>query len=211
MGSVVALLAFVTVLVAIHRCSKGSLAPRPARALMAGATVVGVMGALTAIPAPTTTTAAPEPRVLTTIAPRAQPSSSPDPVSSLAPTPSLVTLSAEPVATPAATQPVTLTSTRPTTAPPPTTAPRPTTTAPRPTTTAPRPTTSAPKPEGGVQSYPNCAALNRDYPHGVGRSGAVDLTNGVPKAVQPRFYVSDAMYAANTGRDRDQDGVACER
>jgi hypothetical protein len=70
-----------------------------------------------------------------------------------------------------------------------------------------------------VTAYKNCTALNRDYPHGVGRSGAHDKTStGKPVA---DFKVSASLYAANDGKaprkagerdlDRDNDGIACEK
>ena len=62
------------------------------------------------------------------------------------------------------------------------------------------PTTSA-------KSYANCTALRQDYPHGVGRPGARDHTSGRPDT---RFFVSAALYDANTKSDRDKDGIACE-
>lgn len=63
------------------------------------------------------------------------------------------------------------------------------------------------KPEqhsAGAHTYANCDAMHQDYPHGVGRPGAVD--NGGVKD----FYVSAALYNANIKSDRDKDGVACE-
>ena len=59
-----------------------------------------------------------------------------------------------------------------------------------------------------VVVYKNCAALNKVYPHGVGRPGARDHTSGKPDT---RFAVNKAVYRANTARDRDKDGIACER
>ena len=67
--------------------------------------------------------------------------------------------------------------------------------------------TPPPSPSG-VVVYPNCAALVVDYPHGVGRPGAHDHTSGTPDT---RFTVDRAGYDANTGRDGDNDGIACER
>ncbi|MGI8664436.1 MAG: excalibur calcium-binding domain-containing protein [Jatrophihabitans sp.] len=58
--------------------------------------------------------------------------------------------------------------------------------------------------------YPNCAALNAVYPHGVGRSGAHDHTASGKNPVLT-FIVSSAVYALNTGRDADKDGIACEK
>jgi len=48
------------------------------------------------------------------------------------------------------------------------------------------------------------------YPHGVGRKGARDHVSGTSRPVT-NFYVSTTIYNANTGRDRDKDGVACEK
>lgn len=55
--------------------------------------------------------------------------------------------------------------------------------------------------------YRNCSALRRDYPHGVGRVGAVDRG---PSPTVRTFFVSDTLYQANTESDADRDGVACE-
>lgn len=71
--------------------------------------------------------------------------------------------------------------------------------------------------EAAAKHYKSCAALQKDYPHGVGKSGAKDKTSGKPVTT---FKVSSALYAANDGRtastgeydlDRDNDGVACEK
>jgi hypothetical protein len=58
------------------------------------------------------------------------------------------------------------------------------------------------------QTFANCAAMNQVYPHGVGRAGAIDHTTGTPVM---DFLVNNALYAANTGRDGDSDGIACEK
>jgi hypothetical protein len=70
--------------------------------------------------------------------------------------------------------------------------------------------TTPPPPAPATKIYPNCAALNVDYPHGVGRTGAVDQVRGSTKPVTD-FTVDDAVYNANRGRDGDDDGVACEK
>jgi hypothetical protein len=62
-------------------------------------------------------------------------------------------------------------------------------------------------PATSAKSYANCTALRQDYPHGVGRPGARDHTSGKPDT---RFFVSAALYDANTKSDRDKDGIACE-
>lgn len=142
--------------------------------------------------------------------------------SSTAPRPAPATTTSNPAATTAAvpvtTAPAT-TAAAPTAATtrPPTTAPvapaKPATTtattAVRATTTAPAPVrTTAAEPE--AKRYANCTALNADYPHGVGRNGAVDKVSGSGKPVTT-FTRNDALYAANTSSDRDGDGIACEK
>jgi hypothetical protein len=60
-----------------------------------------------------------------------------------------------------------------------------------------------------AKTFKNCTALNKKYPHGVGRSKAVrDHTSGVPVT---NFKVSKALYKANKKSDRDKDGIACEK
>jgi hypothetical protein len=72
---------------------------------------------------------------------------------------------------------------------------------------------AAPKPK----SYKNCTALNRVYPHGVGRKTARDKTTGDRVTA---FKRSNRVYAYNDGKarrpgeydlDRDNDGIACEK
>jgi hypothetical protein len=51
--------------------------------------------------------------------------------------------------------------------------------------------------------------LNRVYRHGVGRVGARDRTkSGDPVR---NFKRSNLLYSQNKARDRDKDGVACEK
>jgi hypothetical protein len=71
-------------------------------------------------------------------------------------------------------------------------------------------TVGAPPSVGSVPTkrYRNCKALNRAYPHGVGRPGARDKTSGRPVTI---FRVSRSVYSQNTHLDRDRDGVACEK
>jgi Excalibur calcium-binding domain len=59
-----------------------------------------------------------------------------------------------------------------------------------------------------VIQYPNCKALNARYPHGVGRFGARDHTSGTPVT---NFRRSNRLYRQNKARDRDGDGIACEK
>lgn len=59
-----------------------------------------------------------------------------------------------------------------------------------------------------AKTYKNCAALNKVYPHGVGKPGARDKTSGKPVT---NFKKSTALYNANKKSDRDGDKIACEK
>lgn len=58
------------------------------------------------------------------------------------------------------------------------------------------------------KKFANCAALNGVYPGGVSKNSKVTNiggpTNYLP-VVQPKIY------KANSSKDRDKDGIACER
>ena len=60
--------------------------------------------------------------------------------------------------------------------------------------------------------FKNCTALNKVYPHGVGKAKAVDRTTG--KRVT-NFKRSTKIYKQamkhNRRLDRDKDGIACEK
>ncbi len=60
--------------------------------------------------------------------------------------------------------------------------------------------------------HDNCTNLNKKWPHGVGRRGAVDKTSG--ERVR-NFYKNTAAYNEadrhNGTLDRDNDGIACEK
>ena len=60
--------------------------------------------------------------------------------------------------------------------------------------------------------YKNCTAVNKKYPHGIGRAHAHDKTSGTPVTT---FARSDRLYrlalSYNAGLDRDKDGIACEK
>jgi hypothetical protein len=60
--------------------------------------------------------------------------------------------------------------------------------------------------------WKNCTAVNKRYPHGVGRNAAHDHTSGVPVT---NFKHSTKLYKTamhyNEGLDRDRDGIACEQ
>jgi hypothetical protein len=60
------------------------------------------------------------------------------------------------------------------------------------------------------RKYQNCTALNKVYPHGVGRKGARDRTTGIPPVTN--FALKVKVYKLNASRlDRDDDGIACEK
>lgn len=71
-------------------------------------------------------------------------------------------------------------------------------------------TASSPSVGASAKIYKNCTALNKVYPHGVGRKGAKDHVSGTSKRVT-NFKVSTAIYNANKKSDRDKDGIACEK
>ena len=59
-----------------------------------------------------------------------------------------------------------------------------------------------------TKKFSNCAALNRVYPGGVAKSSGVRNRGGRTN-LSPR--VSAKVYAENKSKDRDHDGIACER
>jgi hypothetical protein len=74
------------------------------------------------------------------------------------------------------------------------------------------PARTAPKQEDTSPEavYENCTELNGDYPHGVGLPGARDRTRSGTNPVTT-FKESTRLYNANSGKDRDNDGIACEK
>jgi hypothetical protein len=63
-----------------------------------------------------------------------------------------------------------------------------------------------------LYKFKNCTAMNKVYPHGVGKTTARDHTSGDPVTT---FKKSTALYKKivghRSGLDRDHDGIACER
>ena len=70
----------------------------------------------------------------------------------------------------------------------------------------------APAADGAVtaKAYANCTALNKVYPHGVGRKNAHDHVSGSTRPVT-NFRHSNKLYRLNKKSDRDGDKVACEK
>lgn len=59
--------------------------------------------------------------------------------------------------------------------------------------------------------FANCTALNKVYPHGVGKTGARDKVSGKTRPVT-KFKVDTRLYNAQKATlDRDKDGIACEK
>lgn len=68
--------------------------------------------------------------------------------------------------------------------------------------------TSTAKPLQSAKKYSNCKALNKVFPGGVAKSSKVKNKGGNTK-YKPK--VSAKLYEANKSKDRDKDGIACER
>ncbi len=58
-----------------------------------------------------------------------------------------------------------------------------------------------------AKKFKNCTELNKVYPGGVAKPGAVN--QGGATKNQPT--VNAALYKANIKSDRDKDGIACEK
>jgi hypothetical protein len=66
------------------------------------------------------------------------------------------------------------------------------------------PANAAPKP----RAYKNCTELNKVYKGGVAKNSKIRNKGGKTKY---KPTVSAKVYSLNTKRDRDKDGIACER
>jgi hypothetical protein len=66
----------------------------------------------------------------------------------------------------------------------------------------------APAPAPAAKTYANCTAMHVDYKGGVARPGAVDHRTSGHAQYAPVY--SQSLYDANSGSDRDGDGIACE-
>jgi hypothetical protein len=58
-----------------------------------------------------------------------------------------------------------------------------------------------------AKAFKNCTDLNKVYPGGVAKPGAINK-GGVTKK-EPKFDLG--LYNANKKSDRDGDGIACEK
>ena len=56
--------------------------------------------------------------------------------------------------------------------------------------------------------YKNCAALQKAYSYGVAKSASAAKS---ASGLTGKPFISAALYSANASKDRDHDGVACEK
>jgi hypothetical protein len=74
------------------------------------------------------------------------------------------------------------------------------------------PPTPAAVPTWAYQNHYGCTWLQRYYPSGVGRVGAVDRTNGTPVTAWRRDTAAyNRAMSFNRDLDGDRDGIACEQ
>ena len=66
---------------------------------------------------------------------------------------------------------------------------------------------SLPSANASTKAFKNCTELNRVYPGGVAKPGAVNMGGATKK--DPKY--DKFLYAANKKSDRDGDGIACEK
>ncbi|MBY9079692.1 excalibur calcium-binding domain-containing protein [Paenibacillus sp. HN-1] len=59
-----------------------------------------------------------------------------------------------------------------------------------------------------MKKYRNCSELNKVYKGGVARSASTKNVGGKTKY---KPFVSAKLYEMNSGKDRDKDGIACEK
>jgi hypothetical protein len=69
-------------------------------------------------------------------------------------------------------------------------------------------TTSYSSPSLNSKKFANCTALNEVHPGGVAKNSKVTNTGGVTNYLPE---VKPKIYKANASKDRDKDGIACER
>jgi hypothetical protein len=59
-----------------------------------------------------------------------------------------------------------------------------------------------------AKKFSNCTELNKVYPGGVAAAKSVKNQGGKTKKTPT---VNAKVYAENSGKDRDKDGIACEK
>lgn len=58
-----------------------------------------------------------------------------------------------------------------------------------------------------AKKFKNCTELNKIYPGGVAKPGAINRGGMIKK--EPKYDLK--LYTANKKSDRDSDGIACEK
>ncbi|BDV30862.1 excalibur calcium-binding domain-containing protein [Microbacterium terricola] len=60
--------------------------------------------------------------------------------------------------------------------------------------------------------FKNCTELNKVYKGGVAKKGVKsNMVSGKPKPFKVKPKIDTALYNANKNKDRDKDGIACEK
>lgn len=59
-----------------------------------------------------------------------------------------------------------------------------------------------------AKNYKNCTELNKVYKGGVAKNSSTKNEGGKTKY---KPHVSASLYEANKSKDRDKDGIACEK
>ncbi|ATP40229.1 calcium-binding protein [Solibacillus sp. R5-41] len=62
--------------------------------------------------------------------------------------------------------------------------------------------------EAAAKKYANCTDLNKDYKGGIAKDNKVTNKGGKTKFAPT---VSAELYKVNASKDRDKDGIACEK
>jgi hypothetical protein len=70
------------------------------------------------------------------------------------------------------------------------------------------PSVSFASPKPIEQKFANCTELNSVYPGGVAKNSKVTNKGGITKSVP---VVKPSIYKKNASKDRDKDGIACEK
>ena len=63
-------------------------------------------------------------------------------------------------------------------------------------------------PAASAKVFPNCKSVDARYPHGIAKNAHAS-THAAGLTGRP--FVSAKLYAQNHTKDRDKDGVACEK
>ncbi|TCI45745.1 excalibur calcium-binding domain-containing protein [Exiguobacterium sp. SH3S2] len=62
--------------------------------------------------------------------------------------------------------------------------------------------------DAAAKKFKNCTELNKTYKGGVAKNKTIKNKGGKTKY---KPYANSSLYKANESKDRDNDGIACER